>query len=626
MKPTTFFLLTIAIYVGSLFFYHSWTWAVVGGGDPWGYYAYLPAAFIQHDLDNLQQTVEVRKQYKPESVRPTDDNPLGIGEALRVENHPAGKADNYVIKYTMGVAILEAPFFAAAHGYAKLTGSYPADGWSLPYMFAIHLAGLCYAIWGLWLLWLTLRRFFSENVTLAALSVLALATNLYYFCVYAAVMAHAFQFFLFALTIYATVRWYESRRAGHALLMGFACGLVTLVRPTEIILLAVPLLFGLKPGHGIRERLQLLRSNLNHVALAALAFCLAGLPQLLYWKWTSGNFLYYSYGEEGFDFLKPHIWRGMFEYKNGWLAYTPVMWLGILGLFLLRRNARDWCWPVWVFLPMHIYIIYSWWCWNYINGFGSRPMVEAAAVMAFPLASFFVEAAKRKWLLAFTSVAVLFCTWLNIFNTWQFKKGLILSDAGKGAYFWRMLGKTEMNLLDLVVFETGEAQPNPSKVKPIRTLFADDFEQLADTTQWGEKAFSGQRSLRIEGHSDSQLHYQSFYKSTVGELGLKWGQWIKISAQVNITGRAKRIYEGNYLTCSFKRDKKGIKGRNLRLDSKPGNDPISIWGGRENVWGEAFYWVKVPPFLRPDDVLRIGFESLNAKTIYLDELKVEVWE
>ncbi|MBK8565920.1 MAG: hypothetical protein IPN76_21895, partial [Saprospiraceae bacterium] len=85
LKPASFFLLTIAIYLGSLFFYESWTWAVVGGGDPWGYYAYLPAAFIHHDLDNLQRTVEVRKQYKPESVRPKDDNPLGIGEALQVE-------------------------------------------------------------------------------------------------------------------------------------------------------------------------------------------------------------------------------------------------------------------------------------------------------------------------------------------------------------------------------------------------------------------------------------------------------------------------------------------------------------------------------------------------------------
>ncbi len=624
LKPAAFFLLTTAIYLASLFFYSSWTWAVVGGGDPWGYYAYLPAAFIQHDLDNLQQTVEVRKQYKPETVTPSIENPLGIGEALRVEN-PKAAGSNYVIKYTMGIAILEAPFFAAAHLYASTTGGYPADGWSLPYMFAIHLAGVCYAIWGLWLLWKVLRRHFSENVSLTVLGVLALATNLYYFSVYAGVMAHAFQFFLFSLVIYATVKWYETQRLGPALLLGFACGMVTLVRPTELIILAVPLVYGLKAGNGIKERLQFLRSNLNQVALAALAFCIAGLPQLLYWKWTSGHFLYYSYGEEGFDFIKPHIWQGMFEYKNGWLAYTPVMWLGIVGLFLLRRNGRDWFWPVVVFMPLNIYIVYSWWCWYYINGFGSRPMVEAAAIMAFPLACFFVEAAKRKWLLALTVLAVLFCTWLNIFNTWQFKKGLILSDFGKGAYFWRMLGKTQMDYLDLVVYDTGEPQPDTSNVRRSRVLHFDDYEQLADTTLFGEKPFAGKRSLRIEG-SENKLKQQVFWKGKIGELGLKRGQWIKVSAQVYLTDRPKRMYEGNYLTCRFMRGKKSRKSRNLRLDSKPGNKPVGIWGGLANVWGEAYYWVKVPPFLKADDELHIGYEGLNAKAVYMDNLSVEVWE
>ena len=620
LKPIVFFLLTIAIYLGSFFYYSSWKWAVVSGGDPWGYYAYLPAAFIYHDLDNLQKTVEVRKQIKPETVSLTPDSTVGMGEALRLDN---GK---HVIKYTMGIAMLEAPFFAAAHLYTKLTGSFPADGWSLPYLFAIHLAGLFYAMLGLLLLWKTLTRFFTENISLAVLAVLALATNLYYFCVYAGVMAHSFQFFLFSMVIYATVKWYETERLGHVLLLGVACGMVTMVRPTEIILLAVPLLFGIKNRKDLTGRFAFLRSKKKQVALAALAFCLVGLPQLLYWKWTSGQFLFYSYGEEGFNFLKPKLWSGLVGYKNGWLAYTPVMCFGFLGMLWLRRNARDWFWPVAVFMPLNIYIVYSWWCWNYINGFGSSPMVEAAAIMAFPLGSFFVEAAKRKWLLALTSLAVLFCTWLNIFNTWQFKEGILLTDSGNKTYFWRMLGKTKMSYLDLVVFETGEPQPDSNDVRLERVLHFDDFEQLADTVLLGEKAFSGQHSLRVVGYADDVLKQQVFWKGKIGDLGLKRGQWIRISAKAYLTGLAKVLYQGSYLTCRFMRENQSRKSRNLRLDSKPGNEPVSIWGGKPNVWGETYYWVKVPPFLHPDDELHIGYEGLNAKTVYLDELSVEVWE
>jgi hypothetical protein len=162
-KSLAFFLLTGIFYLGSLFYYSSWKWAVTGGGDPWGYYSYLPAAFLYDDLDSLQRTVEIRKKYHPETVIPTPENPLGISEANPVWH---GK---YVMKYTMGVALFEAPFFAAAHLYATATGSYAADGFSIPYIFAIHLAGMFYALLGLLFLWKALRRSFSENVTLAVL-------------------------------------------------------------------------------------------------------------------------------------------------------------------------------------------------------------------------------------------------------------------------------------------------------------------------------------------------------------------------------------------------------------------------------------------------------------------------
>ncbi|MCU0346003.1 MAG: glycosyltransferase family 39 protein [Saprospiraceae bacterium] len=608
-----------AVYLCSLFFYQPWRWAVNDGGDSWGYYVYLPATFIHHDLDSLHRTTEVRKQLRPNSVAPaTPESPLGIGEALPVGD---GK---YVVKYTMGVAMMQAPFFAAAHFYVKQTGSYPATGFSKPYIFAIHVAGLCYAVLGLFLLLKTLRRFFPENTSLLTVATLAFATHLYYFCVYASVMAHAFQFFLFALAIYATVRWYEQQRLRYVLLVGAACGMVTLVRPIEIILLLVPLLFGVKNRPGFNERLQFLRSHNMQIALAALVFCSVGLPQLLYWKWTTGQFLHYSYGDEGFNFAKPQIWKGLVGYKNGWLTYTPVMWLGMAGLLLLRRYAKEWFWPVVIFVPLNIYLVYSWWCWNYINGFGSRPMVEAAAVMALPLASFFTMVAKRKWATALTAVALLAFTWLNLFQTWQFSKGLILTESGKRAFYWRMLAKTKMDYLDLVVFESGEPQPDPADVELARPLYFADFEQLSDTSAFGEKVYSGSRSLVLVDRGEKDFAMQ--WSKSIGELQLKRGEWVKLSVQANPTGMPQRFFEGNMLTCRFMRSKKSRKTRSIRIESKVGNVPVGIWGGRPKVWGEAYFWVKVPPFLRPDDMLQVGFENVNGKPIYLDDLRVEVWQ
>ena len=83
MKTNTalFLLLIGGCYLASLFYYAPWRWAVVGGGDPWGYYVYLPAAFLHHDLASLEKTVAVRRQYRPETVVPTPENLLGIEEA-----------------------------------------------------------------------------------------------------------------------------------------------------------------------------------------------------------------------------------------------------------------------------------------------------------------------------------------------------------------------------------------------------------------------------------------------------------------------------------------------------------------------------------------------------------------
>lgn len=613
-KVCLLFFLLAAVYVASLFYYRMWDKAVVSGGDPWGYYVYLPAALLYNDLDSLHRTAEVRRQYAPGSLN-YPGNPIGIGEA-----HPVTDG-RQVIKYTMGIALMEAPFFAMAHLLAKPLG-FPADGFSKPYILGLHLAALFYTIFGLFVLWRTLRRFFSENIALLAVAVIALATNLYYFTVYNSPMAHAFLFCLHSLVLWGTVWWFESPRLKFALLTGFCSGLISLIRPTEIIVLAIPLLYGLDGPSLLKNQLAFFRKNIRQVAIAALVFILTGIPQLFYWKWTSGHFLFYSYGDEGFHFAKPHIWEGLTGYKNGWLAYTPVMWLALAGIPLLWRQKSPWRWPLAVFLPLHIYLVYSWWCWNYVNGFGSRPMVETYALMAFPLACFLAEMLKRRWATWLTAGALAFFTWLNLFNTWQFSKGLLWSENANAAYFWGMLGKTSMDYFDLVTYESGESQPDTSSIRRSRVLHFNDFENTSDKTTTTEKSHSGTRSLYLTPDLDTG----GDWKASIGDLGLRAGDWIRVSVWGCATGSSPVIYHGNVLDCKFMRKRKSKKSRKIRIESKLLNDNFSIWGGNPGYWGEAFFWVKTPPSLRPDDTLHVRVRSMSGYPMFIDDLSVEVWE
>lgn len=104
MKSRIAFILIVIVYFTSFFYYKSYRNFLQGGGDPWGYYAYLPALFIYDDLHDLQKTIGKRAEYNASSVRTLENAYLQIEEAHAFKH-------NTIIKYTNGVAILYSPFF-----------------------------------------------------------------------------------------------------------------------------------------------------------------------------------------------------------------------------------------------------------------------------------------------------------------------------------------------------------------------------------------------------------------------------------------------------------------------------------------------------------------------------------
>jgi hypothetical protein len=154
MKSKIALFVIALVYLVSFKQYANYNSFLQGGGDSWGYYAYLPASFIYHDLDDLQQTIQKRAEYNPSSVRTQEDGYLQIEEAHAFQK-------NTIIKYTSGIAILYAPFFLAAHGFCKLTHLYAADGYTFPYNLMIGLSTLLYSIFGLWLIRKILINYFT---------------------------------------------------------------------------------------------------------------------------------------------------------------------------------------------------------------------------------------------------------------------------------------------------------------------------------------------------------------------------------------------------------------------------------------------------------------------------------
>ena len=353
--------------------------------DVISYYAYLPAAFIEHDLTLSFTEQEHAGTYWPETL-----------------------ADgSKVIKTSMGLSVMYCPFFLVAHVVAPWLG-YPADGFSVPYAFALMLAGLFYTLLGLLLLRRVLLRHFPEWITAVTLVIVALCTNLYWYGLYEAPMSHAFSFCLFALFALLTERWHERPTVGRSIGMGLTLGLISLVRPSNTLVVVYFLLYGIQSKESLRTKWQLLTQSWWKLLLMAAAVVPVWVPQMLYWHAVTGHWLFYSYGgNERFFFGDPELLKGLFSFRKGWLVYTPVMLFALTGLVPLYCRHRAHFWGVAVFLVLNLYVVFSWWCWWYGGGLGIRALIESYALLAIPLAAWIEWVAGRRCALRWSLLLVL---------------------------------------------------------------------------------------------------------------------------------------------------------------------------------------------------------------------------
>ncbi|RMF24923.1 MAG: hypothetical protein D6765_11020, partial [Bacteroidetes bacterium] len=455
-----------AVVLGVAFTHRKWEKPQAFAPISWdvsGYYLYLPAFFIYKDPSRLRFFEDIRRTYHPSPI---------FDQAFE---HRPGR---YIMKYSAGMALLYLPGFGGAHLWATLSDAFPADGYSFPYQFGLSLWGLVVALLGLWLLRLNLLRFFGEGVSGVTLVLIALGTNYFNYVTYDVLMPHNFLFTLYALLVWLSIRWYTTPRKRTALAIGAVCGLLALARPSEVISVLVPLGMGLHFAGHPREWLRTMRERRFHLLLAGLAMGAVGFIQLLYWKVCGGEWVIYSYQDQGFDWLKPHFANVFFSYRKGWLIYTPLMAFALAGLWMLYRRYRWLFWGLLPFLLLNTYIICSWEIWWYGGGFGQRAFIQSYPLLAFPLAAFIQwshSRRRRRWLFY---PLLGFCLVLNQFQIWQAQNYILDTMYTNRAFYWRIFGKTRITPRDRLLMDTKE--DFRGERKGVHRLFASDFENFPE--------------------------------------------------------------------------------------------------------------------------------------------------
>ncbi len=330
--------------------------------DQEGYYIYLPGVFINGGFENL---------------------PCTNGCTFL----PAESGTYTFTKYTYGVALLECPFFLLAHVVAPVLG-YEADGRSLPYIWAVMIAAIFYMLAGLRFINKLLSELeFGKTISwLIPLGIL-LGTNLFFYTFREAGMSHVYSFFLFSVLVYSTHRYQNSQSLKFALMGAGSLALIVLIRPANAIAFLVPVLWGATDFSGIVQNIKRLVRNPTWIILFGISLILLSIPQLIYWKALTGNYLFYSYGDEGFtNWAQPKMFQVLFSHQNGWLIYSPAVLFGILGMVLMTvKKKSGWLLP-WVLLTIATYVFGSWWAWWFGGAYGHRCYVDLLPLLAIPAA------------------------------------------------------------------------------------------------------------------------------------------------------------------------------------------------------------------------------------------------
>lgn len=599
--------------------------------DTKGYYLYLPAAFIYNDagIRDLGWVEEIQEKY-------------GTTATLYFLNRQ--EFGDHVIKYTGGMAFLYSPFFFVGHAIALALPGVPADGFSLPYQYAVSLGMFVLVFGALWFLRLILLRLFDEKTVLVTLFLLVAGTNLLHQFTFGTLMSHTPLVFLFSLLIWSVMRFYEG--LGHEparplpehgfflgipegetlrwwLMMAFVMGLISLIRPTEAVGLLLVFLWGLGSWQAVKERFVFyVRRPLWLVLFFGIMFLVA-VPQLVYWKTLSGQWLYYTYDNagEGLDLLYPHTLKFLFSFRKGWLVYTPLMGFALFGLYLLYKSQRGLFLPIVSFFLLSLYLMSSWTTWWYAGGcFSSRAMISVYPALSIPLAM------SVNWLMRQArplrlglSVFIGFLVFLNLFQTWQFNRGIITQETMTRAYYFRAFLRTNVTAEDrellmvrrpLTAMEVFADEDSYSK----RLLFRKDFRPedhpgfaFSDV----HHGHDGAASLVL----DTLRPFSPTYEVAFRDLTGYDHAWLRTRARVFLPEGYAGPDPLLVVTFAHKGDSyKYRTSENYEIELEPGK------------WNLIEFDYITPEVRRRSDKLMVYLWHRGRQEVYVDFLEVDIYE
>jgi hypothetical protein len=397
-------------------------------GDGVGYYAYLRAPIIGHNLDFEPDYRAANASF----IGPRLDENGNVKAEFRT---PTGHLENH---FTVGPAILWSPFFLVAHAgvlIARALGSQiPADGFSSPYRTAMALASALYGFLGLLLAFRLARQYVAVWCALLATLAVWSATSLPVYMYFNPSWSHAISAFMVAVLLYLWHKTRSSRSTAQWLLLGVVTGLMLDVYyPNALVLVVLAI-------EALRQYAAAFRGTANsspsvgrlftNHALFAITAAICVLPTFIVHHIIYGHAL-----ESGYIPLRLWLWRSpmllavLFSSNHGLLAWTPIVLLSILGLLLFSRREPFVGGSLLAAAFAFYLFIASYPDWAGISSYGNRFFVSLTSVFVIGLAVFldagFQRLANRRTAIVTASIVLAAFTLWNAGLMFQWGSHLV---------------------------------------------------------------------------------------------------------------------------------------------------------------------------------------------------------
>jgi hypothetical protein len=322
---------------------------------------------------------------------------------------------------TIGAALLWLPFYAVADigvRLARMLGAtVAADGFSPPYIASIAYGSAVYGFAAVLMSIGAARRVIGPGAPLAAGLAVWLGTPLFFYMYIAPPFSHACSAFAVALfvTIWLHVRSTWSVRGSIAL--GLSAALMTMVREQDVFF-AFPaaLDFVLMAAQRRGDRTGT-ASALASALAGCAAFAIGLLPQLMAYQVLNGQLGPSRVVTRKMTWTAPHALQVLGSPSHGFLLWTPLAALAIVGLVVLATRAN----------PMHrrigllallmvalqVYVSGSIESWTVAGAFGQRRFVGLTILLVLGLASLWTALEGRPARAALAGTLII-CTWWNL--------------------------------------------------------------------------------------------------------------------------------------------------------------------------------------------------------------------